>query len=298
MGRDLLEQDDATKQFLLDAEERLKLPLKRLMLDGPEAALQATEAAQPAILFHSLALLRALSARADYAAAEPDVPAAVAGHSLGEFAGLVAAGGLDPLDALTAVQARGRAMATAAPSGSGMVAVLGLDDRTVEAVCAGTPGVVPANFNAPGQVVISGSDEALAAASRKLQAAGARRLVRLSVSGAFHSPLMDQAARTFATAWERIPLRPLSRPQVFNADADVHTDPIEVRTLLVAQLTGPVRWSQTVRRLASLGVHTFVEIGPKRTLTALVRKILPSAVVHNIEDVPSLTAYLETPHAG
>lgn len=295
MGRDLVEQDEDTRQFLGDAEERLGLPLKRLMLDGPESALQATETAQPAIVFHSLALLRALRARAG--ADQAGGPAAVAGHSLGEFAGLVAAGGLDPLDALAAVQARGRAMAAAAPSGSGMVVVLGLDDRTVEEVCAGTPGVVPANFNAPGQVVISGSDQALEAVRPKLQEAGARRLVRLPVSGAFHSPLMADAARAFASAWQRIPMVPLTRPQVFNADAQVHQDPAEVRELLVRQLTGPVRWSQSVQRLASLGVDSFVEVGPKRTLTALVRKILPSAVVHNIEDMVSLIAYLEIAHA-
>src|SRR2546423_1234926 len=126
MGRDLVEQDGDTKQFLEDAEERLGFPLKRLMLDGPQAALQATEVAQPAILFLSLALLRALQTRAGASVGQHDLPGAVAGHSLGEFAALVAAGGLDPLDALVAVHARGRAMATAAPSGSGMVAVLGL----------------------------------------------------------------------------------------------------------------------------------------------------------------------------
>src|SRR5207248_842287 len=162
MARDLLERDPGSREFLRQAEDRLHLPLKRLMLDGPEAELQATENAQAAILFHSVALLRLMSAREFR-------PALVAGHSMGEFAGLVAA--------------------------------------------------------------------------------GAKRLVRLPVSGAFHSPLMARAAQVFAAAWERLPLHVLRRPQVFNADARVHQDPLEVRRLMVGQLTGPVRWTQSIQRL-------------------------------------------------
>src|SRR5437899_2954649 len=149
-----------------------------------------------------------------------------------------------------------------------------------------------------GQVVISGSEAGLNAVSPQLQAAGAKRLVRLPVSGAFHSPLMAGAARVFAAAWEKIPLRPLRRPQVFNADAQVHQDSNEVRRLMVGQLTGPVRWTQSIQRLHQLRVDTFIEVGPRRTLTGLVKKILPGAVVHNIEDVPSMTAYLQAAHAG
>ena len=292
MARDLLEGDPGSAEFLSQAEDRLAMPLRRLMVDGPEAELQATENAQPAILFHSLALLRRLVTNGIE-------PAAVAGHSVGEFAGLVAAEGLAPLDALAAVRARGAAMSAAAPSASGMIAVLGLPDGTVEQVCAGSGGlVVVANYNAPGQVVISGSEAGLNAVSPKLQAAGAKRLVRLPVSGAFHSPLMTEAARVFAAAWEKIPLRSLRRPQVFNADAQVHQDSSEVRRFMVGQLTGPVRWTQSIQRLQQLGTDTYIEVGPRRTLTGLVKKILPGAVVHNIEDVPSMTAYLKTAHAG
>jgi len=292
MARDLLEGDPGSVEFLSQAEDRLAMPLRRLMFDGPEAELQATENAQPAILFHSLALLRRLVTNGIE-------PAAVAGHSVGEFAGLVAAEGLAPLDALVAIRARGAAMSAAAPSASGMIAVLGLPDGTVEQVCAGSGGlVVVANYNAPGQVVISGSEAGLNAVSPQLQAAGAKRLVRLPVSGAFHSPLMAGAARVFAAAWEKIPLRPLRRPQVFNADAQVHQDSNEVRRLMVGQLTGPVRWTQSIQRLHQLRVDTYVEVGPRRTLTGLVKKILPGAVVHNIEDVPSMTAYLQAAHAG
>ena len=169
----------------------------------------------------------------------------------------------------------------------------------VEQVCAGSDGlVVVANYNAPGQVVISGSEAGLKAVSPQLQAAGAKRLVRLPVSGAFHSPLMAGAAQVFAAVWERMPLRPLRRPQVFNADAQVHQDPMEVRPLMVGQLTGPVRWTQSIQRLQQLGADTYIEVGPRRALTGLVKKILPGAVVHNIEDVPSMTAFLHAAHAG
>jgi [acyl-carrier-protein] S-malonyltransferase len=290
MARDLLQQDPGSADFLLQAEDRLKTPLGRLMLEGPEPELQATENAQPAILFHSLALLRLMTSRGFS-------PSLVAGHSMGEFAGLVAAQALDPLDALQAVQARGRAMSAAAPPASGMIAVLGLPDADVERICAGSDGlVVVANYNAPGQVVISGSEAGLLAAGQQLQAAGAKRLVRLPVSGAFHSPLMVEAAQVFAAAWEKIPLRQLRRPQVFNADAQVHAQPDDVRRLMVGQLTGPVRWTQSIQRLQQLGADTFVEVGPRRTLTGLLKKILPGAVIHNTEDLDSMNALLGTIH--
>jgi [acyl-carrier-protein] S-malonyltransferase len=288
MARDLLARDSGSADLLRQAEDRLAMPLGRLMLDGPEAELQATEHAQPAILFHSVALLRLMAARGFG-------PALVAGHSTGEFAGLVATEALDPLDALAAVRARGGAMSAAAPKASGMIAVLGLPDTAVEQACAASGGeVVVANYNAPGQVVISGSERGLAAVSPRLEAAGAKRLVRLPVSGAFHSPLMAHAAQVFAAAWEKIPLRALRRPQVFNADAQVHQDPAEVRRLMVGQLTGPVRWTQSIQRLHQLGADTYIEVGPRRTLTGLVKKILPGAVVHNVEDLTSMNALLET----
>jgi [acyl-carrier-protein] S-malonyltransferase len=290
MARDLLERDAASADLLRDAEARLRMPLGRLMLEGPEADLQATENAQPAILFHSVALLRLMAARGLR-------PALVAGHSMGEFAGLVAAEALDPLDALEAVRARGAAMAAAAPAASGMIAVIGIPDSAVEQICSASGGeVVVANYNAPGQVVISGSERGLAAVSPQLNAAGAKRLVRLPVSGAFHSPLMAHAAQVFATAWEKIPIRALRRRQVFNADAQVHQDPVEVRRLMVGQLTGPVRWTQSIQRLQQLGADTYIEVGPRRALTGLVKKIVPGAVIHNVEDLTSMNSLLETIH--
>lgn len=287
----MLEPGSESAPFLEAAEERLSIPLRRLMLEGPPADLQATDRAQPAILFHSLALLELLERRGA-------VVAAVAGHSLGEFAGLVAAHALDPLDALLAVQARGRAMAAAAPAGTGMAAVLGLDDDTVVRICGESEAVVPANFNAPGQVVISGTNRGLDQVSLLLQQAGAKRVIRLPVSGAFHSPLMAAAADAFRIPWERVHLGRLDRLQVFNADGAVHEEPTEVRRLMVAQLTGPVRWTATVLRLQELGVDRFVEVGPGRTLSGLVKKILPGAVVHNIEDMEGVESYLRVTHAA
>jgi [acyl-carrier-protein] S-malonyltransferase len=191
-------------------------------------------------------------------------------------------------------------MAESAPAGTGMAAVLGLPDDRVKAVLAqleGEPPVVAANYNAPGQVVISGSDEGIERATSALLQAGARRVLRLEVSGAFHSPFMARAAGAFRPAWESIPLRQPACVQVFNADAREHQEAGEIRELMVRQLTGPVRWTESVNRLWELGVRTFVEVGPRRVLTGLVKKIQPQASVHNVEDLPSLDAYLEAARA-
>jgi [acyl-carrier-protein] S-malonyltransferase len=290
MGHDLLVSDAGTRALLAEAEERLAMPLGRLIREAPESELQATENAQPAIVFHSLALLRRLSD-------EGVRPQAVVGHSLGEFSGLVAAGGLEPLDALAAVRARGLAMAKAAPSGTGMAAVLGLDDDAVQAACEKVDGVVPANYNAPGQVVVSGSDAGLEAATPVLLSAGARRVLRLNVSAAFHSPFMQPAAEEFAATWNQVELKDLGLPQVFNADASAHQKATEVRELMVRQLTEAVRFTECVRELSELGIRRFVEVGPKRTLTALVKKIVPSADVENIEDMSGLAAFTSRVHA-
>jgi [acyl-carrier-protein] S-malonyltransferase len=146
--------------------------------------------------------------------------------------------------------------------------------------------------------VISGTDTGLASLTPSLERAGAKRVIRLAVSAAFHSPLMREAALTFAGSWSRIELRPLTTDQVFNTDAELHREPSEIRDLMVRQLTGPVRWSASVLRLARLGIDTFVEVGPRRTLTALVKKIIPAAAVHNIEDLKTLDAFLKVARAA
>jgi [acyl-carrier-protein] S-malonyltransferase len=293
MARDLVERDPGALSAVGEAEAILDLPLQRLMLEGPEAALRRTENAQPAIVLHSLLLLRRLAGAGVQ-------PYAVAGHSVGEFSALYAAQALDWAGTLKAVAARGRVMGAAALGGTGMAAVLGLPDDRVEGVLAetaGSPAVVAANYNAPGQVVISGTEEGLERVIPALLQAGARRVVRLEVSGAFHSPLMADAARAFMPAWEAIPLRRPACVQVFNADARAHQDPVEIRELMVRQLTGPVRWTGCVNHLWELGVRTFLEVGPGRTLTGLVRKIQPQASTHNVEDLRSLDSFLETVHA-
>jgi [acyl-carrier-protein] S-malonyltransferase len=290
MGRALIESDAGAALLMEQAEGRLAMPLSRLLREASEKELQATENAQPAIVFHSLALLALLEARG----LRPD---AVAGHSLGEYSGLVAAGGLEALDALAAVRARGLAMAESAPNGTGMAAVLGLEDQTVEEVCATVDGVVPANYNAPGQVVVSGSDSALEAVTPRLLSAGARRVVRLNVSGAFHSPFMRPAAEMFGRSWSQVELKDLQISQVFNVDARTHRAAGEIRGLMLRQLTEPVRFTQSIKRLFELGITRFVEIGPRRTLTALVKKIVPQAEVDNIEDLKSLSIFADRAHA-
>jgi [acyl-carrier-protein] S-malonyltransferase len=280
MGRRILQEHPPARELARAASDRLGFDLTRLCLDGPEETLQRTEYAQPAILLVSLTLLAALVERGG-------PPAAVAGHSLGEYAALVAAGGLEPLEALALVHERGQAMA-AAPLGT-MAAVLGLPDAEVAAACADAGGiVVAANYNAPGQVVISGECDAVERAADLLRARGARRVVALRVGGAFHSPLMAPAASRFAAALDQAPLRPLGLPMAFNVDGAVHQEVASVRRLMLEQVTAPVRWTQCVRTLKDRGAQTFVEVGPQKTLTALIRKTVDAAAVVNVEDLESL----------
>lgn len=279
MGRRILAE---RPQLAEAAAERLGLDLRHLCLEAAETELRRTENAQPALLLVSLLLLEALAPAGIRAAA-------AAGHSLGEYGALVAGGGLEPLDALELVRKRGLAMA-AAPDGA-MAAVLGLPDSEVESACREAGGlVVPANYNAPGQVVISGEVAAVERALEILQARGARRVVRLRVSGAYHSPLMAPAAGRLAEALAVAPLQPLRIPVVFNVDAAIHQDVQSVRRLLVEQLTAPVRWVQSVQALWDHGVRSFVEVGPQRTLSGLIRRIVPEAELHNVEDWDSLKA--------
>ncbi len=280
MGNLILRQHPTALRLAEAAGARLGIDLRRICLQGPDLVLQQTENAQPAILLLSLVLLQALAERGI-------VPQAVAGHSLGEYAALVAAGGVDPLDALALVRARGLAMA-AATEGT-MAAVLGLSDAEVEAACRAAGGaVVPANYNAPGQLVISGEVAAVERATRLLQERGARRVVALPVGGAFHSPLMGVATQRLKSALATLSLQPLRLPMAFNVDAAIHQDVPTVRRLMAEQLTAPVRWSRCVQTLWELGVRSFVEVGPRRTLTALIRRILPEARVHPVEDLDSL----------
>jgi [acyl-carrier-protein] S-malonyltransferase len=282
MGRGLLDSGSPGQALAAEASELIGMDLVRLACEAADEEIVATEVAQPLILVHSLALLELLPAGARAAAA-------VAGHSLGEYTGLVASGALDWREALLLVRRRGLAMAAAAGGEpQGMSAVLGLDGAVVEAVLeevagAGTGGgpagsvVVAANLNAPGQVVISGHLAALEAAAEPLRRAGARRVMPLSVGGAFHSPLMAAAAAELAEAIDAAPLRPAALPQAFDVDGAIRTQPGEVRDALRRQLTSAVRWVDCVQTLAGLGCDRFVEVGPGAALAAMGRRILPEA---------------------
>ncbi|MBR0335297.1 MAG: ACP S-malonyltransferase, partial [Alistipes sp.] len=212
---------------------------------------------------------------------------AVAGHSLGEFSALVACGALDFEDALRLVAARAEAMQSACISNPGtMAAVLALDNSTIEEVCSKTHGVVvAANYNCPGQTVISGSVEAVTAACEALKAAGARRCMTLAVGGAFHSPLMEQARQSLAEAISQTAFRAPHCPIYQNVDAQPYTDPERIKQNLILQLTSPVRWSQTIERMVNDGVTTFTEIGTGTVLQGLIRKIAPEVEVESISTI-------------
>jgi [acyl-carrier-protein] S-malonyltransferase len=271
MGSGILDTGSPAHQMARTASEIVGLDLVHLACEAPADEIRATEVAQPLLLLHSVALLGML----------PDAVrgqvAAVAGHSLGEYTGLVAAGSLGWEDAIALVRERGLAMAEAASGpGQGMSAVLGADESAVEAALAGGDGgvAVVANINAPGQVVISGHLAALEAAGERLKAAGARRVMPLAVAGAFHSPLMADAAARLGHAIDAAPLAP-GKPQAFNVDGAIRTRPEDVAAALRAQLTSPVRWTACVETLVGAGVDRFLELGPGTTLTAMGKRINP-----------------------
>ncbi|TGE29486.1 ACP S-malonyltransferase [Hymenobacter metallicola] len=273
MGRDLYEQQPAARQLMDHANEILGFRLTDVMFSGTEEDLRQTNVTQPAIFLHSVALATVL----------PDLrPDMVAGHSLGEFSALVAAKVLKFEDALQLVAQRAQAMQAACQEQPGtMAAILGLDDETTVRICqeitqAGNV-VVAANFNCPGQLVISGSQRGIELACEQLKAAGAKRALPLPVGGAFHSPLMQSAEAALAQAIERTQFAAGSCAVYQNVDAAPHRDPDEIRQNLVRQLTAPVRWTQSVQRMVADGATEFVECGPGKVLLGLVKKIAPEA---------------------
>lgn len=289
MGRELAAASPAAGEVFEMADAALEWRVSTLAWHGPEQQLNDTRQTQPCLLATSVACLRALEAELAFRG-ERLAPAFVAGHSVGEYAALVAAGALSVSDAMRLVARRATLMADAGVSG-GMVAVIGLDREAVASVVAALhtgPDLVVANDNAPGQMVISGTPAALAAASEALEAAGARRLLPLNVSGPFHSPLMAgvgaELARAFATArWHD------ADPQVVsNVTAEPVSEAAEIRTLLARQVQSPVEWVRSVRRMAAEGVDTFVECGPGGALSGMVRRIVPGARTLSIFDAASL----------
>jgi len=285
MGRDLVAAFPVARRTFEEADARLQMPLARLCFEGPEEMLVQTEHAQPAILTASVAAYRVLEETTGLR------PAAVSGHSLGEWSALVAAGALSLGDAVAAVRERGRLMQRADPAGEGtMAAVLGLDADVVEALCAEAAAgdvLVPANLNGAGQVVVAGHARAI---DRLVALADARggRARRLPVSGAFHSPLMAPAGVELARFVRSLHFRAPRLTVVSSVEARPVRGAEELPDLLVRQLTSPVRWEETVRRLAALGATVALETGPGRVLSGLAKRIVPSLVAIPAGDVDGI----------
>ena len=276
MGKDLFEAYSFAREIFSEADELLGFPLSDIMFNGSEEELKQTKVTQPAIYLHSI-LIAKLGTNF-----KPDM---VAGHSLGEFSALVASGGLSWQDGLSLVSKRALAMQKACEiEPSTMAAVLGLSDEQIEKVCAEFNGeVVAANFNCPGQVVISGSIQGVELAGEKLKEAGAKRVLLLPVGGAFHSPFMEPARLELAAAIEGAKIdRPIC-PIFQNVNAKASQNEVEIKANLIAQLTGPVRWTQSIEAMVSAGATDFIECGPGKVLQGLVRKINAEAMVSSME---------------
>ncbi|MCT2563113.1 ACP S-malonyltransferase [Chryseobacterium herbae] len=272
MGKELYDSRKDIKDLMESANEILGFDILSLMFNGTDGDLKKTEVTQPSIFIHSVAALKAVNGLG----AEM-----VAGHSLGEFSALVANGVLSFDDGLKLVSERAKAMQEACDANpSSMAAILGLEDAKVEEICAQISGiVVPANYNCPGQLVISGETAAVEEACIKLKEAGAKRALLLPVNGAFHSPLMQPAQVRLAAAIENTKFRKATIPVYQNITTTAVTNPEEIKQNLIAQLTGPVKWTQSVQNMIKDGAFNFVEVGPGKTLQGLIKKIDPSVEV-------------------
>jgi len=277
MGKDLYDRYPAAREMFEQANELLGFRITDIMFSGTDEELRKTRVTQPAIFLHSVILTAV--------AADVFAPAMVAGHSLGEFSALVAAGALTLEEGLSLVAGRAMAMQHACEiNPSTMAAVIGMDDAVVEEVCALQGGtVVAANYNSPGQIVISGTLEGVAQATEELKRRGGRRIIPLSVSGGFHSPSMEPARQELEEAIRNAHFRKPLCPVYQNVTGLPATGPDEVRINLIAQLTSPVRWTQTIQRMVADGATEFIEAGPGTVLQGLVRKINPDISVSSIE---------------
>ncbi len=278
MGKPLFENSPEAKKLFTQANEILGFAITDVMFEGPEEAQRQTKVTQPAVFLHSVILARL------FPNFKPDM---VAGHSLGEFSALVACGALSFEDGLQLVSARAQAMQAACElEPSTMAAIIGLPDEKVEEICQSiTDVVVPANFNCPGQLVISGSMRGIEQACEAMKAAGAKRALPLKVGGAFHSPLMEPARQKLAEAIEKTQFNKPLCPIYQNVDAKPHTDPAEIKANLVKQLTAPVRWTQIVRTMVADGAKSFVELGPGNVLQGLIKKTEPTAEVESFQEL-------------
>jgi [acyl-carrier-protein] S-malonyltransferase len=293
MGRDLAERFPAARDTFQAIDAALEVPLSRIMFEGPEEELTATQNAQPAILAHSAAVFAVIAAKVRHAAA-------AVGHSLGEYTAYVTTGALEATEAAKLVRRRGELMNKAGLERRGtMAAVLGLPTAEVEAACsaASTGGavVVAANLNAPDQTVISGDPDAVTKAAEACKARGAKRVMPLKVSGAFHSPLMAPAANALRLALDRAQFGDMAFPVIANATAGIVKDAARARRTLADQLTAPVRWVECMKLAAEVageGVR-FIEIGPGVVLAGLLRRIVPSAEVVSLGSAAEVAAFLE-----
>ena len=276
MGKDLYDSSAHARDLFERSDEILGYPITRTMFEGSDEDLRQTRVTQPAIFLHSVILAKV--------AGDKFKPDMVAGHSLGEFSALTAAGALSFEDGLRLVYQRAMAMQAACEmSPSTMAAIIGLENEIVEEVCISIDAVVvPANYNTIGQIVISGSHEGIDEAIKVLSEKGARRALKLSVGGAFHSPLMEPAREKLAEAITSAPISPLSYPIYQNVDAKPHTDPGEIRQNLLSQLTSPVMWTQTIQNMLKDGAGRFIESGPGTVLQGLVKKVDRNALIESL----------------
>lgn len=288
MGKDLAENFSVARQVFEEVDDALGFKLSRLCFEGPAEELQLTENTQPAILTVSIATARSLEANGF------PVPNFVAGHSLGEYSALVAAGAISLVDAVRTVRSRGQYMQEAVPLGVGaMAAVLGAELSEIERVCAQvSEGEIcsPANINAPNQVVIAGHATAIDRAVEGMKEIGAKRVVKLNVSAPFHCALMKPAQDRLAVDLKQLAFNELQVPVVTNVDARITKDAGEVCDALIRQVSSPVRWLQSMTLLIEQGVGTFVEVGPGKVLSGLMRQIKREANCFNVEDAASLQA--------
>ncbi|MBQ0061061.1 MAG: ACP S-malonyltransferase [Bacteroidales bacterium] len=279
MGKDLYDNNPKAKELFEKANEILGYRITDIMFEGTDEDLRQTKVTQPAVFLHSV--IKAICLGDEFQ------PAMTAGHSLGEFSALVAAGAIAFEDGLKLVYARAMAMQKACEAApSTMAAIIGLPDETIEGICAEVSKegsvVVPANYNCPGQLVISGNIEAIEEACEKLKAAGAKRALPLKVGGAFHSPLMEPARVELQAAIEATEIHEPKCPVYQNVDAKPHTDPAEIKANLVAQLTASVRWTQTVQNMVAAGAADFTECGPGKALQGMIAKIDRNVAVNGI----------------
>ncbi len=291
MGKRLCEQFPIARQVFAEADDALGFALSQLCFTGPEPDLKLTEHTQPAILAVSIAALRVLEGETSLR------PAFVAGHSLGEYSALIAAGAMNFASAVKIVRERGRLMQQAVPAGEGaMAVVLGLEMDAVNSLCADAAQgevVSPANFNGGGQIVIAGGKNAVSRAMNLAKERGAKRVVELPVSAPFHCELMRPAAQGLERILDEVVIRPLTIGVVTNVEAEVNFAPDRVKPLLVEQAVRPVRWEETVRKLSVLGCRHAIEVGPGKVLRGLIKRIVPDMETNNFEAPEDLARLVE-----